>query len=124
MPYISDNDYNNDLNRRTDLRTIEPHYSAREVFAALESPYPGTTCKDEPGGEPSRRQDSPGKADRLVSGEQGDADSYIRSGAREGSDVPIQRDKDLYIPTGTLEGHPLTDDGDRAGRGARGGDSP
>jgi hypothetical protein len=28
--------------RRTDLRTVEPHYSAVEVYAALDCPYPGT----------------------------------------------------------------------------------
>ena len=31
-----------DPTRRTDLRTVEPHYSAAEVYAALDCPYPGT----------------------------------------------------------------------------------
>ena len=34
-------DTTTDTTRRTDLRTVEPHYSASDVYAALGCPYPG-----------------------------------------------------------------------------------
>ena len=35
-----------DPTRRTDLRTVEPHASARAVYAALDCPYPGTDAEN------------------------------------------------------------------------------
>lgn len=43
-----------DSTRRTDLRTVEPHYSAGEVYAALGCPYPGTRVHEAKARERSR----------------------------------------------------------------------
>lgn len=72
-----------DTTRRTDLRTLDRHASAREVYAALDCPYPGTRVREEKARERSR--ESTQQARRRGS----DAPATDATGDRRGEEVSL-----------------------------------
>jgi len=89
----------NERTGRNDQQSNEAHYSARELYARLNCPYPGTeaeTCKDGGAGSPFTRQDLPEKNTELVSDGRGDPDSLIKDDDWDLSDIPIWEDKKIY----------------------------